>query len=136
MTLNPGESTSLGFFAAFGNITTVATGPTASIVSANDITAAAQTEDITVTFNDQATVDASTITGDEINITGPNGFSQNATLLSTGLVNGNSVTATYRLAPNGGFGTIGNGTYSINYVGSSTLNLKGNGNAQALAGDV
>jgi uncharacterized delta-60 repeat protein len=136
VTLDPGASTTLGFFAAFGNVTTVATGPTASLVSpVLDITTpGVPATSFGVTFNDSTTVNASSINGDEIQITGPNGFVQNATLYSPPLANGNSVTASYRFSPPGGFASAGNGTYIINYLPNSAQDLQGNGNAGATLG--
>ncbi len=135
VTLEPGASTTLGFYAAFGNVTVVSTGPTASLVSAPTITSAStKSTDITITFNDGTTVNAASLNGDEIQVTGPNGFVQNATLVSTGLVNGNSVTATYRLTPPGGFSRSGSGTYTVNYLSNSVQDIQGNGNPGAAIG--
>jgi lysophospholipase L1-like esterase len=63
----------------------------------------------TVTFTDEAGVDGSSLDGNDIQVTGPNGFSQTATLLS---VVGNE--ATYQIqAPTNGWQEDNFGSYAV-----------------------
>jgi hypothetical protein len=72
--------------------------------------------DFTVTYaGNNADIDASTINDNNILVTGPNGYSEPATLVSTGLTNATTVAATYS-APD----ITAAGTYQVN-LGSNQV---------------
>ena len=68
-----------------------------------------------VTYTDNVAVDAATLDGGDILVTGPNGFSQPATLIrADGGGAGTPRTATYRItAPNGTWDAGTFGTYAV-----------------------
>jgi GH25 family lysozyme M1 (1,4-beta-N-acetylmuramidase) len=63
----------------------------------------------------QAQVDTTTFDNNDITVTGPNGYSQNAAFISQSQPgNGNQRSATYEIAaPNGAWNVLANGTYTI-----------------------
>jgi uncharacterized delta-60 repeat protein len=82
--------------------------------------------DFDVTYSDANVVNAATIDGGDIVVTGPNGFSAQASLVSGGLSNGSIVTATYRItAPGGAFDEADNGTYSVAVLPNAVANIPG-----------
>jgi hypothetical protein len=86
------------------------TPPTASLPPAQTPTAGQSTFDFTVTYGDATTaVDTVTFDGSDITVTGPGGFTANASFISN---TGN--TATYRIAaPGGTWDSADNGTYTV-----------------------
>jgi uncharacterized protein YkwD len=69
----------------------------------------------TVTYSDDAAVNAATLGAGDVRVTGPNGFEQVARFMSVdSRANGLSRTATYRIsAPGGFFDAADNGTYTV-----------------------
>jgi hypothetical protein len=91
------------------------TPPTASLGSAQAITAASTAAyDFTVNYSDNVAIAASSLGNKNLLVTGPDGYSELATLLSSGLSNGPSVTADYSVpAPSAGWTAARDGTYTI-----------------------
>ncbi len=73
------------------------------------------TWDFLVSYNDNVAVDASDVGSSDITVTGPNGYSQNASFVSRSTNSDTSpITATYRVtAPGGSWGPEDAGTYTI-----------------------
>jgi parallel beta-helix repeat protein len=102
--------------------------PTAALTSAPTITAKGSTAfSFNVTYSDNVAVKAATLGNANILVTGPGGYSQLATLTSTGLSNGSSIVATYSVpAPAGGWSSAVNGKYTITLEGSQVSDTSGN----------
>jgi hypothetical protein len=81
----------------------------------------------TVTFSDNLAVNAASL-ADAITVTGPNGYSQQATLLSTApTTDGTPLRAIYQLsAPGGTWDGADNGTYTITTVAGQARDTAGN----------
>ncbi len=139
LSIFPDASSAAGYFTGVDlgiDVAQAAPAPTASLVRANAITAAAATEDITVAFSDTAALDAASINGDEILVTGPGGFSSTASLVSSSLssdgksrhrgLSRRRARRIVQLSP-------ANGTYTVTLQGAS-LTAGGTGNAAGLLG--
>lgn len=112
---------------------TVAPSATLSAADVNNAGGSAHT--FSVTYRDNLAVDVSDMDSLDIRVTGPNGFSQNATFVGVNQnYDGSIRSATYRIdAPGGAWGVAHNGTYTVtmtdnqvsdlndNYVPASTL---------------
>lgn len=103
-------------------------GPSATVLGGQPAPIfSAATYDFAVTYEDSSLVDAATIDGADIVITGPNGFSAAATPVS---FNANAApinTAVYRVAaPGGSFGPEDNGAYTINLQTGAVADTDGN----------
>ncbi len=87
------------------------TGPTASVTTAPTLDGPQLTPaDFTVTYNDtNGNITAATIDSSNLLVTGPGGYSEPATLVSTGLTDGPTIAATYS-APD----ITASGTYTVN----------------------
>ncbi|HEY7329530.1 MAG TPA: SdrD B-like domain-containing protein [Gemmataceae bacterium] len=99
--------------------------PEATLTSAPDINASGDTTySFVVTYTDDNGIDASTLTN-AIQVTGPNFFSQTATLKSTSGTP-NQLAATYSItAPGGTWDFNDNGTYTIKLNDSVVKNISG-----------
>jgi hypothetical protein len=111
------------------------TPPTASLTAPDILTEGGTTYQFNVTYSDNTAMNVATFDGGDILVTGPNGFSQMAALVSVNNnTNGTPRTATYRISVPGGTWTIDdNGSYSFalqpnqvsdtsnNFVTASTL---------------
>jgi hypothetical protein len=88
--------------------------PTAS-VPANQATAVptSTTYDFTVIYTDNTQIDASTLGDTNLTVTGPNGFSQQPTLVSQNVGNAASVTVTYELTFPSGLAASDSGNYTV-----------------------
>ncbi len=96
--------------------------PTAQINSAPPVTSLTSTPyQFSVDFSDNVAIDASTIAGTNVLVTGPGGYSQTGTLVSTGLANGTPVTATYSVPS-----PPSPGTYTISLVSNQVKDISGN----------
>jgi fibronectin type 3 domain-containing protein len=104
-----------------------ATRPTATLTSAAPITAAtASPYTFNATYTDSLGINASTIGNQNIVVTGT-GYSQAATLVSTGLSNSPTIVATYSVpAPAGGWATSTNGSYTITLQANQVADTSGN----------
>ncbi|HIK15140.1 MAG TPA: glycoside hydrolase family 55 protein [Leptolyngbyaceae cyanobacterium M33_DOE_097] len=89
--------------------------PAATTRLANVITEGGTAYDFTVTYTDNVAVNAATLDNADIRVTGPNNFSQLATLIGVDATgNGTPRIATYRIAAPGGVWDLGdNGTYTV-----------------------
>ena len=122
-------------FVASGNLGTFAlvadtVAPTATVTAGSPITVgAAPTSQFTVTFSDNGAVKASTLGNNNLRVTGPGGYSQLATLVSTGLADGKTISATYRIPT-----PTTTGTYSVATIAGQVTDLSNNGIAGATVG--
>ncbi|GEM_PF-2288720 len=91
------------------------TAPTASLSASNITQGNGTTQTLTVTYSDNEGVDVSSLDGNDLGVTGPNGFNQLATLVSVDTnTNGTPRTATYSInAPGGTWDTLDNGSYTV-----------------------
>lgn len=105
------------------------TPPTATI-SATNITPGTANYTFLVTYSDDRAIKADTIDGSDIIVTGPNGYTQFATLVSVDtFADGTPRTATYRVTPPGGAATWTSahaGTYTISMAGSQVTDTSNN----------
>jgi len=110
---------------------TLDTTPPTATVGTNGVLPArdATTFDFSVTYADVTTaIDANTLGDNDVLVTGPNGFSQSATLTSVvPSALGTPRTANYRItAPGGTWGRFDNGTYTVSQVADSVSDTAGN----------
>ena len=117
------------------NITTSDnTPPTASVPAhAEHPNAGDTTYQFTVTYSDNQQIDAATINDGNVNVTGPGGFSQEATLVSQNLGNAATVSAVYQITFSTPLSSTDNGVYTVNANadGLGTTAVKdANGNAR------
>lgn len=92
------------------------TAPKATLGKLTPVDAGAGTYEFTVTYQDNRAIDASTIDGSDIRVTGPGGFDQIAQFVSVSAAPtiGSSRVAIYRInAPGGVWDSSDNGVYSI-----------------------
>lgn len=99
--------------------------PTAALgtggVTANDYT-------FTVTYADDIAINAASLDSNDIQVTGPSGFSQLAQLVGVNPAgNGSPLTATYRVsAPNGGvWAAVNDGPYSVSLISNQVADTIG-----------
>jgi glucose/arabinose dehydrogenase len=104
------------------------TAPTAVATLSNVAVSGAATYDFTVTYSDSQAVNVSTIDGSDVRVTGPNSFSQLASLVSvTPTGNGPTRTATYRITtPGGSWDLADNGTYTVVLQANQVNDTSGN----------
>jgi regulation of enolase protein 1 (concanavalin A-like superfamily) len=102
--------------------------PAAALITAANLTAASSASDIfTVRYTDNVAINAATLGGNNILITSPSFPSQLATLVSTNLSNGPTITATYSVpAPSGGWTSTSDGIYTINLLPNQVTDTSGN----------
>ena len=97
------------------------TPPTAVLISHPPITSTTAPYLFTISYTDNIAVAASTIASGNVQVTGPDGFDQPGTLISTGLVNGATVVAQYSVpAP------TAVGTYEISILANQITDTSGN----------
>ncbi|MGA9380813.1 MAG: GDSL-type esterase/lipase family protein [Phormidium sp.] len=94
-----------------------------------------KTHTFTVTYADDDGINISTIDSSDVQVSGPNGFSQLAQLVSVNSSSdGSPRTATYRMdAPNGSWGASDNGNYTVSLRSNQVADRKDN---YILAGDL
>ena len=82
----------------------------------------------TVTYTDNVAVNSSTLDSNDLLVTGPNGYSQLATIVSvTPAANASPLTATYQiLAPGGGWDVNEAGAYTVSMQGNQVLDTSNN----------
>jgi len=104
------------------------TPPTASMAATNLTTASTAPYQFTVTYTDHIAINTATLNGTDILVTGPNGFSQLATLVSVNnSTNGTPRTATYQInAPGGSWDAADNGTYTALLQANQVSDTSGN----------
>jgi len=117
-----------GTFFDAGPSTVDAVAPAAELAAASITTRGATTHTFTVTYSDNVAVDVSDIDGSDVRVTGPNGFSQYATLVGVDVdSDGTPRTATYRItAPGDGWDIADNGTYAVTLGAGQVSDTSGN----------
>jgi hypothetical protein len=102
--------------------------PTARLSApAAAVVGGALTQTFSVTYADNATIDAASLSTGDVRIDGPNGFSTIAQLVSIEHPkNANTRTATYRFtAPGGFFDSLDNGPYALTLQGDQVRDTNG-----------
>ena len=119
-----------------GTPTPDTTAPTATATAVNITTSGTSTYDFTVTYIDNQSVNITTLDGSDVRVSGPNSFSQLASLVSVSPAgNGTPRTATYRItAPGGVWHPADNGAYTIALQASQVTDLSGNAVAAGTLG--
>ncbi|MGL4375657.1 MAG: hypothetical protein ACRCT1_04420, partial [Microcoleaceae cyanobacterium] len=104
------------------------TAPSAAVSLTNINEAGGITNNFTVTYTDDNAVNVTSLNSNNIIVTGPNGFSQQATLVNvTPTNNGTPVTATYSFTPPGGsWDTADNGIYTVQLQPNQVSDTVGN----------
>jgi hypothetical protein len=88
-----------------------------------------------VTYADETALDAASLDGGDVLVTGPNGFSQLARLVSVSGSGGGRVVATYGLTgPGGAWDFAANGTYTVSVVAGQVTDAAGNAVAAGALG--
>jgi len=102
--------------------------PTASASVGNITTGGGTTYTFTVTYSDNVAVDVSDLDGNDIVVTGPNGYSQLATFMGVDInSDGTPRVATYQInAPGGSWDFSDNGTYSVAMEANQVSDTSGN----------
>ncbi|MGZ8898943.1 MAG: zinc-dependent metalloprotease family protein, partial [Limisphaerales bacterium] len=102
--------------------------PPAAELTVIDITEpGVSTKIFTVRYSDNVAIDVSSIGNNDVRVTGPNGYSRTATLVSVDQnSNGTPRTATYRVDPPGSaWQKTDDGTYSVSMLASSAADTEG-----------
>ena len=102
------------------------TPPTAAITAPNVTAPGGAGETITVNYADNVAVNASTVSANNLIVTGPDGTALAVTLVNvTG--SGSSITATYSAAaPGGAWSASANGTYTVTVLGGQVTDTSNN----------
>ena len=140
VTLLPGQALdSSGAFAQSGVIGTFIvdlTNPVAMVSNLGSPSSGTTSTSFTISYFDAYGIDITTLNSFEVQVTGPSGFSQYATLVSD-TITSNSQTAvgTYSLAgPAGGWTAAANGTYTVSMLAGGVADLGGNTVAAGVLG--
>jgi hypothetical protein len=115
------------------------TPPTAALNPVSGIARGSLATGFSVTYTDATTpIDDGTFGDDDVIVTGPNGFSETATL--TGVVPsnfGSPRTAIYQInAPGGAWTSWDNGTYTVTQLATSVSDTAGNSRPGGAAGEI
>jgi len=83
---------------------------------------------LTVTYSDNVAIDVTSLDSQDVVVTGPGGFAEQAVLASVSSTgNGTPRTATYQIVPPGGSWSVAdNGTYTIHLQAGSVYDMAGN----------
>lgn len=111
--------------------------PPGGNLTAPTVTAAGGTSTtFTVTWTDDNQVNYTSITDGDVQVTGPNGYSQVASLVSsTSNADGSSVTAVYSVpAASGAWSAAANGSYTVNVRPGEVIDKSGNAVPAGLLG--
>jgi predicted outer membrane repeat protein len=102
--------------------------PVASNLIAPNLSGGGNTQTFTVRYADNTGINVASLGNSNIQVTGPRGFSQLATLVGvTPGGNGTVRTAAYQInAPDGIWNAADNGTYQINLLGAQVFDTQGN----------
>ncbi len=100
--------------------------PTARLTASNVTVKGGTSQTFTVTYTDNAGINATTLDNSDVRVTGPNNFSQLASLVSSSS-SGTSRAATYRVnAPGGSWDTADNGAYTVAVQTDQVRDTSGN----------
>lgn len=112
------------------------TAPTASLSASPVNTGGGEDYTFTVTFNDNAGIDVSTLGNGDVRITGPGGFAQQATFVGVDVdSDGRPRVATYFItAPGGAWSSSRNGTYTVAMRATQVADTSGNMVASGILG--
>jgi parallel beta-helix repeat protein len=129
-------------FAVAGQGQTVTTGdtvaPTAAVRPQDQQpaqSAGAATLDFVVRYADDQALNAATFGTGDVMVTGPNGFAQAATFVSTAALSGAQADVVYRVtAPGGTLDAADNGTYAVTVQTSQVADAAGNAVTASAAG--
>ena len=121
-----------------GKVTIDLTPPTATLAPPTAITLGSPNYPFTVVYSDNTAVKRSTLDSQDIRVTGPNNFSQFATLISVSSTqDGSPLTATYNItAPGGIWESADTGTYTITLQPNQISDLNGNVIPTSLLGTI
>lgn len=110
--------------------------PTASVIAGSITKSGGKKYQFSVTYSDDKLIDAATLGDGDVQVIGPNGFLQNAKLVSkTPSTSAAQITAVYRITPPGGTWDAGDsGTYTINVVAGQVKDQSGNALAAGALG--
>ncbi len=102
--------------------------PTASLIAGDAPTVGAATHRFNVLYGDDTGINAATLDSNDLVVTGPNGFSQTATLVSIDAPgNGTPRTATYSIAaPGATWDSADNGDYTVTLQANQVMDTGGN----------
>jgi hypothetical protein len=110
--------------AAVGTDTTAPAVTAATLPSITSASTSAYT--FAVTYTDNVAINAATLGNNNLLVTGP-GYSKVATLVSSGLINGPTIVATYSVpAPAAGWTTSSNGSYTVALQSNQVADTSGN----------
>ena len=112
------------------------TPPTSRLSASNVTSAGGVSHTFTVTYTDNTAVQVASLDGSDVRVTGPNGFSQLATLASVdATADGTPRTATYRVAaPGGTWDFADNGTHTVALQSGQVRDTAGNAAPAATLG--
>lgn len=112
--------------------------PTGLLGNERTINSGAQNHLFTVTYQDNGSVDATTLGNGDVRVTGPNEYDQIAEFVGSQAGSNGSITATYRIsAPGGNIWSDDNtGAYQVSLVAGQVKDNTGNTNAAAVLGNI
>ena len=85
------------------------------------------TYDFTVVYSERGGVDFATFGNDDVVVTGPNGFTQNASFVASTALSATTTSVIYRInAPGGTFDATDVGTYTVSVLPGGVLDVAGN----------
>jgi PKD repeat protein len=125
-----------GSFEVLVSATPDTSAPTAMLGALSAVAAGSTSQSFSVTYTDDVFVDLTTLGGTNLRVTGPNGFDQLPTLVSSAASDGGKVvTATYQFtAPGGTWNSADNGTYTLGLEAQQVADGSGNYAAAATLG--
>jgi Tol biopolymer transport system component len=95
----------------------------------------AQTYDFSVIYSERGGINFATFGNDDVQVTGPNGFSQAATFLSSTPLSITTTAVTYRItAPGGTWDATDSGTYDVSILPGGVTDVAGNAVAAGVFG--
>lgn len=105
----------------------IVTPPGADLLAADLNQPGAAAYQFTVTYTDNLAIDRTTIDNNDVVVTGPNGFTQNAALVSINLAgNGSPRVATYAItAPGAAWSQSDNGVYTVAMLPEAVSDIEG-----------